>query len=1417
VIVDVFQKAKEHFPGIRQQAIAIFKAFLAEDKGKAVAQDANIGAKLFWMKGNAGAGKSVLSSKLFQHLCSDYQNANGTTSVQSMFMCKHNRQERQNIFSIIASLAYQFSLQNSTFAEISFKVRPFIRKTTDHVQEVIQELLFYPLQMAFDAKTLTQAVIFIDALDELLPPVRTRLLSSLLSKQMNSLSSLPFVKIVVSSRLDDDIVRSFCQSAEQLIPGDDCIIPKTEMILDGSKQNADDIGVVARERLHSLVAAESLDSVVSALVKQVDGNFRLLEMMIQNARQEHEENKTNSNSENKKYHFSLDDAKAMKPATLYGEYERCFDLLRKQTETKPNGKVNDADSMLSWDQIHRLFAIVSAAQEPLTVYQLCAVLQSAEKQVNDHPFAKHDSHHEFVIGCTVELTNASHVKLAALINTVYKANGMLRITKLNNFQSLKSEVSKLPPTDSTSDRIPEDCVDLLLQAMGMTVEVFHKSVHDWIRETDRNKSVFCQAHQFITVACLRDILQRKQDKKQLEEMLLFIPVESIDTELVIQNAIFHPLRMYGIAYALEHAIEGCLHKKDEDDKKVDFLAANLHIVVRLATSLAYMDLRVRSFNLKQMVVLLAQAGDILDTFNASNGEWKMWKQSISEIFAFARKNICSLVNANKTDCLWPIAFNSPSTSLMYQQAKSQFDRHNSFIIENVPDYKDPRLQIIQYYDQIPKQVVFSPDGTMLATAYEYDNIILWNVKTGQQVLPKPLTTSVRHFSVAFSPDGDMLASGSKNDTVILWNVKTGEQIRALIGHKDVVSCVAFSPDGSMLASGSNDNSIIIWNVKNGKQVLSAPIITPYSEVTRVAFSPDGTLLASTSHNWDPILWHVKSGERVFPEPVNENDDIDNNDTDEGISAVSVPLRGHTDSVHGIAFSPDGSKIATGSDDKTIIIWNVTTGLPVFAKPLTGHTAAVNSVAFSPDGSMLVSGSNDQSINMWDMKTGLCQSIPGHTKKVTSVVMSPDGRMIASASDDISIIVWDIDACKQVRPKSVNEVNSVMLSRDDKMLIAASQYNIVLWNVDTGQQILARNGYSSILTSWMSPDNCLVACQSQDNAIILWNVQTGEQVLSETLSGHSSFITCAAFSLDGSMLASGSCDNSIILWNVKNGKQVFPAAFTGHSDSVDCIAFSPDGTLLASASNNCVILWFVKTGDRVFPESPRDDNSDNDNDNDNNQSDSGKNCKKAKNGVAVPLRGHSGCVKSIAFSPDGSKIATGSDDNTIIIWNVTSGLPVLAKPLTGHTAAVNSIAFSPDGSMLVSGSYDQSIMLWDVKTGNQITTLNGHSCGVYSVAFSHDGLMIVSGSSDQSIVLWSVNPAIKSSSSSSSSSSSASSSSSSSASSSSSSSLSSASKSHASSSSESASNSLLSRWSKCKNVSIPLNQISVQSLYKVNLA
>ena len=280
-------------------------------------------------------------------------------------------------------------------------------------------------------------------------------------------------------------------------------------------------------------------------------------------------------------------------------------------------------------------------------------------------------------------------------------------------------------------------------------------------------------------------------------------------------------------------------------------------------------------------------------------------------------------------------------------------------------------------------------------------------------------------------------------------------------------------------------------------------------------------------------------------------------------------------VTSVAFSPDGRTLASGSNDRTIKLWDVQKQREIAT--LTGHSYPVNSVAFSPDGRTLASGSNDKKIKLWDVRSQReIATLTGHRWWVNSVAFSPDGRTLASGSEDKKIKLWDVQNRRQIATLTGHSrwVRSVAFSPDGRTFASGSDdRTIKLWDVRSQGQIATLTGHSgwpnSVSSVAFSPDGRMLASGSADRTIKLWDVQS--QRLIATLTGHSSDVISVAFSPDGRTLASGSNDETIKLWDVRSQREI--ATLTGHSNHVCSVAFSPDGRTLASGGDDDTIkLW-----------------------------------------------------------------------------------------------------------------------------------------------------------------------------------------------------------------------------------------------------
>jgi WD40 repeat protein len=414
-------------------------------------------------------------------------------------------------------------------------------------------------------------------------------------------------------------------------------------------------------------------------------------------------------------------------------------------------------------------------------------------------------------------------------------------------------------------------------------------------------------------------------------------------------------------------------------------------------------------------------------------------------------------------------------------------------------------------------------------------------------------------------------------------------------------------------------------------------------------------------------------------------------------------------VESVAWSPDGGKLASGSGGDEAIVWDAETGKQLLT--FEGHTGKVESLAWSPDGARLASASADDMVIVWDAETGKwLLTFEEHTDTVMSVAWSPDGTRLASASWDNTVMVWDAETGERLYElvEHTDFVDSVAWSPDGTRLASASWDNTVMvWDAETGERLLTFEGHPDAVESvaWLPGRDATLVSSSYGGAAIVWDAETGRQL--GALEGHTGAVIGMAWSPDGSMLASGSVEG-VRVWAVHDRDSAEAAALLrtllrtleGHTN-VSSVAWSPDGTRLASAlwDDKLAIVWDVETGEQV-----------------------------------LTLQGHTDEVLSVTWSPDGSELASGSADQTVIVWDAETGEQL--RSLVGHEDAVTGVAWSPDGSKLASSSYDQTVIVWDAETGEQLN-LVGPAGRVSSVAWSPDGTMLASGTWDDEAVVWDV--------------------------------------------------------------------------------
>ena len=451
--------------------------------------------------------------------------------------------------------------------------------------------------------------------------------------------------------------------------------------------------------------------------------------------------------------------------------------------------------------------------------------------------------------------------------------------------------------------------------------------------------------------------------------------------------------------------------------------------------------------------------------------------------------------------------------------------------------------------------------------------------------------------------------------------------------------------------------------------------------------------------------------------------------------IRLELVGHKDEVKGVAFSPDNRRIVTGSGDHTARIWDARTGAMLLE--FKGHKADVTCVAFSPDGLRIVTGGAEPSVRVWDSRTGtVLLELVGHRGLIHSVAFDPDGSRIVTASGDRTARVWDAQRGKlmHVLTGHARNVFSAAFSPDGFRIVTGSADSSArVWNAATGIVLFELRGHSDgVREVAFSPDATRIVTASYDQTARVWHARTAALLME--LKGHTRSVSSAAFSPDGLRIVTGSDDHTAKVWDAQTGAGV--TVFRGHTAALNDAVFSPDGTKVLTASvDKTARVWNARTGTLLFELScPRGSVS--------SAQFSPDGSRIVTSGVDQPIRiwdattgklrlelNGARNVRSVAFRPDGIRFVAINNGATATVWDAHTGVAALELPEHGST--LRCAAYSPDGSRIVIGCYDNEATVWNAETGVALFTLIGHTESISSVAYSSDGLRILTASEDRS--------------------------------------------------------------------------------------
>lgn len=738
-------------------------------------------------------------------------------------------------------------------------------------------------------------------------------------------------------------------------------------------------------------------------------------------------------------------------------------------------------------------------------------------------------------------------------------------------------------------------------------------------------------------------------------------------------------------------------------------------------------------------------------------------------------------------------------------------------------------------------VEFSRDGSKLLTSSYDGTARLWDVTNGEQIRPL-IGHSNWVWDASFSPDGQWIVTASQDGTAIVWDTVTGEPNAPFTGHDGAVFTAAFAPDSLSIATGGYDRRVMMWkrtdvlpfrfdllNTENGR--VEAPQTFRAFDghngpIRSVRFSGDGQRIISGSMDNTVGLWDAEGGQllmqfrghdgAVRDVAFNREGDVilsasadnrikkwDINEYEEIRVLQSQLLSGHTNSVLSAEFSPNGEQIVTASRDSTARIWSSQSGDEI-EQLSEGHAFLVSTAVLFPNGRRMATGAADNTVRIWDVIEGTQRHVLKGTGRAAVMAVSPDGKWLITGSDrknakgqddESSVKIWNAETGELTHSLfgHVNEVTAIAVSEDGTRLLSGdSRGRVKLWDLQSRETLFDLRGHTvgrRITSAVFLPGTNRGLTSSADQSVAQWNLDEGIE-FTKLLLRHPDAVTSLVVRPGTHQVLTACTDGKARLWNADAGGEPI-AAFDAKS-ALDDVSIDASGNLALAVDgqNQLIHMWKFhpdtaaisrepemtvdgRLSTAVFAPTPRGPGllvlggsdvkllslatqetletftpnggvasanfSPDGSRVVTGSRDSVARIWDTKNGADLKKfsgeNGHSGSVNSAVFSPDadGQFVLTASDDGTVKLWNAATAEVI--RTFAGHTGAVNTAVFSPDGTLALSASSDGTARLWNLATGEELVSYTGHQEPVLTARFSDDGTLVVSAGADDRARVW----------------------------------------------------------------------------------